>query len=147
MGKLVAQSPTLDVYVIFAYLSQSLRSEGHALEVMLAGAIFDNSLSARLPCCPSYPCCRDYCPCCRACCPCCSCYCACCLYIETGSLNPSTGALQIIWLWGFGYLICTEAILPGKCIRTLWGLLLGRGVKTAAAALLLCRYRSGVGAL
>lgn len=48
MGKLVAQSPSLDVYVIFAYLSQSLRSEGHALEVMLAGAIFDNSLSACL---------------------------------------------------------------------------------------------------
>lgn len=46
LGRLVAQSPTLEPYAVFAYLSQSLRYEGPALEVMLAGAIFDNSLSA-----------------------------------------------------------------------------------------------------
>jgi hypothetical protein len=49
LGQLVAKVPSLDVYVVFAYLSQSLRREGHALDVMLAGAIFDNSLSALPP--------------------------------------------------------------------------------------------------
>jgi hypothetical protein len=67
VGRLVAQATHLDVYVIFAYLSQSLRSQEHPLDVILAGAVFENSLSAQPHCrlvllSKSYPC-HAFCPC------------------------------------------------------------------------------------
>lgn len=48
IGKFVTQHPDLDLYVMFAYLSQNIRRAKYPLEVLIASSIFDNSFGTFL---------------------------------------------------------------------------------------------------